>query len=54
MVFQSIVATDASVEFSAAGVTDGDDVERGVPVFALGERREGEAVDFDSMALFFC
>jgi hypothetical protein len=41
------VTTDASVKSPAAGVADGDDVQGRVPVFALGERREGEAVDFD-------
>jgi hypothetical protein len=39
------VAANAGVEFGAAGVLDGDDVERGVPVGALGEGREGDAVD---------
>jgi hypothetical protein len=36
MVFQGIVTANASVEFSAAGVLDGDDVAVRVPVGTLG------------------
>jgi hypothetical protein len=44
MGFQNIVAADAGVEVPAAGVLNGDDVERGVVVFALGERGYGDPV----------
>lgn len=40
MFLESIVATDASVKLLAACVLDSDDVERRVPVCALGERRD--------------
>jgi hypothetical protein len=39
------VAANAGVELAAAEVLDGNDVKGGVPVGALGERREGEAMD---------
>jgi len=38
------MTTNAGVKFAAAGVLDGDDVERRVVVLALGERGYGEAV----------
>ena len=40
-----VVAGNAGVEFPAEEMMDGDDVEGGVPVGALGERGEGEAAD---------
>lgn len=45
MIFQPVVAADAGVELAAARVLDGDDVEGGVPVRALGEGGCGDAVD---------
>jgi hypothetical protein len=41
----SVVAADAGVEAVAAGMLDGDDVEGRVPMRALGQRGDGEAVD---------
>lgn len=41
-----VVARDAGVEGGAAFMLDGDDVEWGVPVGALGEGCESEAVDW--------
>lgn len=40
-----IVAADAGVELPAAEVLDGDDVQRGVPVSALGQLGDVQAVD---------
>jgi hypothetical protein len=41
----SVVAADAGVEAGTTGVLDGDDIERRVPVRALSQRGDGEAVD---------
>jgi hypothetical protein len=41
----SVVAADAGVEAATTRVLDGDDVERRVPVRALGQRGDGEAMD---------
>lgn len=45
MLFQSVVTAYASVELGAARVANCDDVAGGVPVFALGQCRDGYAVD---------
>jgi hypothetical protein len=42
------MAGDAGVEFAAAGVLDGDDVEGRVVVLALGKRSYGEAMYYGS------
>jgi hypothetical protein len=41
----SVVAGDAGVEAATTRVLDGDDIERRVPVGALGQRGDGEAMD---------
>jgi hypothetical protein len=40
-----VMATDAGVEFVAAEMLDGDDVEGRVPMNALGQRRDRYAMD---------
>ena len=45
MRFACVVATDACIELAAAEMLDGDDIERRVPVRALRQRCEGNAVD---------
>jgi hypothetical protein len=41
----SVVAGDAGVEAATTRVLDGDDIERRVPVGALGQRGDREAMD---------
>lgn len=41
----SIMTADASIELLTAKVLDGDDIERGVPMGALGQRCNRKAVD---------
>jgi hypothetical protein len=44
--FACVMATDAGVEFVAAEMFDGDDIEWRVPMSALGHRRDGDAMDY--------
>lgn len=48
-----IMTADAGVEFLAAKVLDGDDVQGRVPVGALGQLGDGEAVNDGSPRWFW-
>jgi hypothetical protein len=47
VLFQSVVTAYTSVELRAARVANCDDIACGVPVFALGQCRDGYAIDLD-------
>lgn len=45
VVLACVMAADAGIEFVAAIVLDGNNIQRGVPVGALCEGRHGESMD---------
>lgn len=47
VMFKSVVAAYTGVEFEAARVANCDDIACGVPVFALGQWRDGYAMNLN-------